>query len=94
MNWNVYFNKKARKQFDALPISVQEAAQTLVQEIRKLGPLRHNWKNFSKLGGTENCYHCHIKNGKPTYVICWEVINKKIQIVEVYYVGTHEKSPY
>lgn len=94
MNWNVYFKKKAKKEFDALPIFAQEATQALVQEIIKLGPLRHNWSNFGKLSGTENCYHCHIKKGKPTYVVCWEVTDKKIKIVEVYYVGTHEKAPY
>jgi hypothetical protein len=27
-------------------------------------------------------------------VACWEVIDKKIQLVEVYYVGSREKAPY
>jgi mRNA-degrading endonuclease RelE of RelBE toxin-antitoxin system len=94
VNWNVYFTNKAKKQFDALPVSIQYAVQALVQEIGILGPLRHNWKNFGKLSGTSACYHCHLKKGKPTYVICWEVIDKKIKIVEVSYVGTHENAPY
>ena len=32
--------------------------------------------------------------GRPTYVAVWEVIDKEIQLVEVSYVGTHEKAPY
>ena len=32
--------------------------------------------------------------GKPTYVCCWEVIDKQKKIIEVNYVGTHEKAPY
>lgn len=94
MNWSVYFKKKAEKQLNELPKSVKEVALFLVREIEILGPLRHNWKNFSKLRGMENHYHCHLKSGKPTYVICWEVTDKNIKIVEVYYVGTHEKAPY
>jgi hypothetical protein len=39
-------------------------------------------------------YHCHLKAGRPTYVACWELIDKKIRILEVYYVGTREKAPY
>lgn len=94
MNWSVYFKKKTQKQLNTLPKPIQSIVRFLVHEIEKEGPLRHNWKNFSKLKGIENHYHCHIKDGKPTYVVCWEVVDKKIKIVEVYYVGTHEKAPY
>lgn len=41
--------------------------------------------HFSALGG---------KGGKPTYVACWYIKDKKVKIVEIYYVGTHEKAPY
>ena len=94
MAWNVYFNKKARKQLDTMPLLIRETAQALVQEMEKLGPLRYNWKNFGSLKGSDRMYHCHIKDGRPTYVVCWEVKDKKIKIIEVYYVGTHEKAPY
>ncbi|MEA3429487.1 MAG: helix-turn-helix transcriptional regulator [Thermodesulfobacteriota bacterium] len=33
------------------------------------------------------------KKGRPTYVAVWEVVDKKIRLVEVSYVGTHEKAP-
>jgi len=94
MGWQVFFKKHVVKQLDKLPRRVLFATRALVYEIEKLGPLRHGWKNFGKLKGKSNLYHCHIKQGKPTYVVCWEVKDKKIQIIEVYYVGTHEKAPY
>ena len=47
------------------------------------------WKNFSWLEG--NKYHCHLTY---RYVACWEVLDEKIQLMEVYYVGSREKSPY
>ena len=90
--WTVEFANKAAKQLKKLPSSIQDAIALLVAEIQQDGPNRPNWKNYSKLG--KNLYHCHLKKGKPTYVACWAVIDKKIQIVEVYYVGTHEKAPY
>jgi mRNA-degrading endonuclease RelE of RelBE toxin-antitoxin system len=92
--WSVFFKKSARKDAEKLPKQLFSVLMSLVHEIELAGPLRHNWRNFGKLRGTENCYHCHIYDGRPTYVVCWEVIDKKVNIVEVYYVGTHEKAPY
>ena len=92
MSWQVYFHKKAEKQRRELPQSIAQRLDALVQEIAVAGPVRGNWKNYSKLSSTQ--HHCHIKSGRPTYVVCWEVKEKTIQIVEVYYVGTHEKAPY
>lgn len=94
MSWQVFFTKHALKQVEKLPNNARLSIDTLVGEIAALGPMRHNWKNFGKLRGMVNTYHCHIKHGKPTYVACWQVKNKEIKIVEVYYVGTHEKAPY
>jgi len=94
MNWRVYFSKKAQKQLNLLPENIANASRALVNELELLGPMRHTWKNFGKLRGTTDCYHCHIKQGNPTYVVCWKLVNKKIQIIEVYYVGTHENARY
>jgi hypothetical protein len=33
-------------------------------------------------------------NQETAYVACWEVKNKKIRLLAMYYVGTHEKAPY
>lgn len=39
-------------------------------------------------------HHCHIKKGRPCYVAIWEERDRSIKLVEVTYVGTHEKAPY
>ncbi len=92
MAWTVQWKSKIEKQIAKLPEAVQVQFRALVREIHLLGPIRGNWKNYSKLALHQ--HHCHLKSGRPTYVVCWEVADKKIQIVEVYYVGTHEKAPY
>lgn len=89
-----FFKKSAQKQYAMLPEKIQAIVLVLVREIENLGPIRNNWKNFGKLKMSGDVYHCHVKSRRPTYVICWELIDKKIKIVEVYYVGTHEKAPY
>ena len=90
--WMVQWQKKLDKQIGELPEAIQLQFRALVREIQLSGPVRGNWKNYGKLGATR--HHCHIKSGRPTYVVCWEMIDKKVKIVEVYYVGTHEKAPY
>lgn len=92
MSWIVEVTQKVDKQLKKLPEKVRASVFALFLEIEAKGPVRGNWKNYGKLG--KNTHHCHIKKGKPTYVACWEVIDNKIKIVEVYYVGTHEKAPY
>ena len=71
---------------------VQQRYFVLLEDIKLNGPIRGNWPNFSKLENGR--LHCHVKKGNPTYVCIWEVKNKTIRIVEVRYVGTHEKAPY
>lgn len=92
MGWKVVFSGKASKQYQRLPKKIRDIVAFLVAEIKIAGPVRGNWKNYSKL--RKNQHHCHLKSGRPTYVACWEVIDKTIKVVEVYYVGTHEKAPY
>jgi S-adenosylhomocysteine hydrolase len=66
----------------------------LTAEMELLGPVRHNWKNYSKLEGRKLKYHCHIKTGKPAYVAVWEEVDNTVKLIEVIYAGTHEKAPY
>ncbi|MCP5463515.1 MAG: cytotoxic translational repressor of toxin-antitoxin stability system [Deltaproteobacteria bacterium] len=96
MKWTVTVKKKLVKQLMKLPVSIQERFDLLAKELEVAGPVRSNWKNFGKLKTDKKseCYHCHIKAGKPTYVVCWEVTDKKIKLIEVYYAGTHENAPY
>ena len=96
-NWNVLYSPKAGRQKKKLPQKIQETIDVLVREIEKCGPLRNNWSHFGPLRGKglpENAFHCHIKSGRPTYVSCWFVVDKKLKQVEIFYVGTHENAPY
>lgn len=92
MEWTIEIPKRVVKSVDALPKLAQKAFYSLLADIRDTGPVQGQWKNYSKLSG--NLHHCHIRQGKPCYVAVWEVTNKTIRLVEVKYVGTHEKAPY
>ncbi len=94
MTWKVSTTKKVDKQIDQLPEGIRLIFLSLLKEIELYGPYRANWKHFGKLRGSRDVYHCHISAGRPTYVVCWEVINKKVCLVEVFYAGTHENAPY
>lgn len=92
MEWIVRFHRKVDKALKNLPQSVNEALYVLARDLEQNGPVRGNWSNYSKLG--KNRHHCHIKKGQPTYVAVWEEKENGIQLIEVNYVGTHEKAPY
>jgi len=68
----------------------------LFEDLANKGPALPDWPNYGRLHGKKSVdkRHCHLQKGKPTYVCCWEVIDKQRKIIEVYYVGTHEKAPY
>ena len=85
-------SSKVKKGLPALPQRARDAYAFLVREIEQNGPVRGNWPNYGKLG--KGLHHCHLKKGKPTYVAVWEEIEDEICVVEVIYVGTHEKAPY
>ena len=90
MSWTVSVAKKVEKA--KLPDSICDIIALLVKDIELNGPVQGAWPNYSKLGGDK--HHCHIKNGRPSYVVCWEVKDKQIKLVEVYYAGTRENAPY
>lgn len=94
MLWDVKFKGKVKKQVQNLPIEIRETLFALVLEIEKNGPVRASWPNYRKIKGKKYCYHCHLKKGSSTYVAIWKVNNKDSKIVEVVYVGTHEKADY
>ena len=91
MTWSVALNRTVQKQLPKLPSKVLDALVRLLADIELLGPVRGNWPNYSKLTGGR--HHCHLKKGKPTYVVVWTE-RKETVTVEVIYVGTHEKAPY
>lgn len=90
--WNVSFKRSVLKEISCLPYRVKDSLLALVREIEVYGPVRGNWPNYGKIPNMK--HHCHLKNGKPTYVAIWEVKNKQIKFVEVIYAGTHEKASY
>ena len=96
MSWTVGITSKAAKQIKKLPKSVKSALLLLMRDLENNGPAPgKGWKNYSKLKGLgSDKRHCHIIKGKPTYVCCWEVKDNQLNILEVYYAGTHEKAPY
>lgn len=92
MTWTVRLTRKAAKQKDGLPSQVRSILTALVHEIIRMGPVRGDWPNYGKLGSGK--HHCHLKKGHPTYVAVWEESDREIRLVEITYVGTHEKAPY
>lgn len=97
MEWTIDFSNKAKKQIVRLlkeHPKIYKLAAALTKDIEINGPYRSNWPNYSPLNKQDDTYHCHIKDGRPTYVACWRIENKTVKIVEIYYVGTHENAPY
>ena len=92
MKWDVTLSARATKQIAKLPVNVKARLFYLMAEIEHSGPVRGNWPNYSRLD--EDTHHCHVKKGKPCYVAIWKVTDREIRLVEVKYVGTHEKAPY
>jgi mRNA-degrading endonuclease RelE of RelBE toxin-antitoxin system len=99
MVWIVQITRKATKQAKKLNTKALTALQLLVEEMKLKGPAPgKQWPNYGKLKGQmskqHHLRHYHLTKGQPTYVCCWEVKDKTIKLIEVYYVGTHEKAPY
>ncbi|MBI5520656.1 MAG: cytotoxic translational repressor of toxin-antitoxin stability system [Desulfovibrio sp.] len=92
MAWVVRISTKAQKGLRPLPEVVRRTLALLLEDIADTGPVRGDWPNYGKLGPDR--HHCHLKKGKPTYVAVWVEEHGKIKVIEVTYVGTHEKAPY
>ncbi len=89
MSWIVGFTSKAEKQVGKLPRKERDLLTLLVREMQLSGPVRSNWKNYSKLGKEE--YHCHLSY---KWVACWRVEDRNVKLIEVYYAGSRENAPY
>lgn len=90
--WTVNLIGQAKKADKNLSKEAAISLVALLKELKLEGPYRAAWPNYTKMVGDD--YHCHIKKGRPTYVVCWKIANKNKKIIEVYYAGTHEKAPY
>ena len=95
MTWTVVFSSKAVKQRDRLPKRIADRLALLGYAIEADGPIQAAMPHFGKLRGWPGeVYHCHLNKGRPTYVAVWSVEDRMVKLVEVVYVGTHEKAPY
>ena len=101
MIWTVNYVGQARKTLKKgskiLSKDAHDALEALHLDLEKGGPDQSSWPNYGKLknqGKGLDRRHCHLIRGKPTYVACWESKDPKNKLLEVYYVGTHEKAPY
>jgi hypothetical protein len=72
---------------------VNDVLNFLIIEMIKAGPYRTNWPNYGLLENKKH-FHCHLKQGRPTYVACWKIVDEQNKKIEVYYVGSHENTPY
>jgi hypothetical protein len=100
MEWDVFLSTKVLKQKSKLSDDLQFVLFLLTEDLKnKGGNPGKNWPNYKKFKGlkgqrkNDDWRHCHLQKGNPTYVCCWKVF-EDAQIIEVYYVGTHENAPY
>lgn len=89
MNWRVLIAKKANKSALKMPQNLQVLFRALVIDLETTGPTQHEWPNYSKL--THGRYHCHLNY---SFVAVWEVVDNKVRILEITYVGSRKDAPY
>jgi hypothetical protein len=92
MAWTATLHRRVANVIPILPEPVQDLLRLLLLDLEGQGPVRGNWPNYGKLSRTR--HHCHLKKGRPTYVAVWEERDRRQRLLEVIYVGTHEKAPY
>jgi len=88
MRYDVRVKRKLARGLTKLPADVQKLFFLLVADLQTDGPIQKSWWNFSRLEGDR--YHCHLN---CRYVACWTCRKNEI-LIEVYYVGSREKTPY
>ena len=86
--FRVSVKKKALKDAEKMPVSVQENLAALLEDLREKGPVQPGWPNYSRIG--KERYHCHLAR---KWVACWYSGDKTL-IIEVYYAGSRENAPY
>lgn len=93
--WIVEFSSKARKQKIVLPQDIGDILASLVKDLTYKGPVQPKWKNYGKLKGKKGeFHHCHLCAGHPTYVVVWQVFEQQLRVIEIRFIGTHEKVNY
>lgn len=86
--FRVSVKKKALKDAEKMPVSVQKNLAALLEDLREKGPVQPGWPNYSRIG--KEMYHCHLAR---KWVACWYCEDKTL-VIEVYYAGSRENAPY
>jgi len=93
--WTVELNSKSRKQKEKLPPDIAANLLALLIQLELTGPAQPKWPHYGKLRGQrKQTHHCHLNRGKPAYVAVWQIEDKRIKLLEITYVGTHENASY
>jgi mRNA-degrading endonuclease RelE of RelBE toxin-antitoxin system len=88
VKYTVTIQKKALKDIKKAPARIQRKFDLLVEDLENSGPVQGHWPNYSMLGKVT--YHCHLDYH---WVACWRHETESI-VIEVYYAGSRENSPY
>ncbi len=103
MAWKVRINRKATKKAKLLPAGARSALHLLWRDLEERGPIQPRWPHFGKLQGRKSEWHCPLKRGRPTYVVCWRSRRYSDEErrryheqgeIEIFYAWTHENAPY
>jgi hypothetical protein len=100
-DWEVELSREAKKQYKKLAASglkkpsIIDVIDALVLDLEIRGPVLNDWPHYGIIqkNKREFYYHCHLRQGRPTYVACWKA-NTMAKKIEVFYVGSHEDAPY
>jgi mRNA-degrading endonuclease RelE of RelBE toxin-antitoxin system len=87
--WEVRIHRRAVKRMGRLPANARVLLEALVRDLHLAGPCQFEWPNYSRLAN--GSYHCHLNYH---FVAVWELVDRKIRILEVTYVGSREDAPY
>ena len=88
-DWKVEFSPKADKQAGKLPQEIRDRLYALKLDIESKGPEQISWRNYGLIVGAKDVHHCHLNGGHPRYVVVWKVLDRRVQFVEIRYVGPH-----
>ncbi len=71
MKWEVDLGNGVEKKVAKLPQTIRDILSDLITDLETKGPIQPEWPNFSPLnkGKKIAAYHCHLKKGKPTFLL-------------------------
>jgi mRNA-degrading endonuclease RelE of RelBE toxin-antitoxin system len=87
--WRVDFSSSAEKQKKQLSDKLRDVLYTLKHDLEQKGPTQISWRNYSQIVNAAGFHHWHINNGRPRYVVVWQVIDLEDRIIEIRFVGPH-----